>query len=129
MASCTMQRIHKADRCLECKECDVMYFIAKAIAEEFEWHEIKIRDRNENAGENELWSIASTSVYFNVKTHKLEVETVYFNEFRTDRSTYSFVGTVSDSHLRTYVDFAEVIKMYIKYFDDDYHCSFEWKNW
>ena len=127
--SCTIQRINKADRCLECKECDVMYYIAKAIAEEFEWHEDKIDDLNRSAEEGELWTISSTSVYFNVKTHKLEAETTYFNEFRTDRSFYSFVDTVSDSHLRTYDDFGEVIKMYIKYFDDDYHTSFEWKNW
>lgn len=124
-----MQRIHKSDKCLECKECDVMYFIAKAIAEELEWHEDRIDALNRSAEEGELWSISSTSVYFNVKTHELEVETTYFNEFRTDRKTYSFIDRVSDSNLRTYVDFAEVIKMYIRYFDDDYHTSFEWKNW
>ena len=110
---------------------DHCYYVAKAIAETFYCHEDDIEEMNRNAEENELYSIAGTSVTFNTKTGKIEVQTDYFNEFDTSnngRATiYCKVESFKDRVCHNYVESAKVFEIYNRVFDKDYHCSWEWR--
>ena len=110
------------------EETDV-YYIAKAIAEEFDYQiNYQLSDRQaelrENGNSDALLTVCDTIVTFNEKTRNIEIETLYFNEFDDNQVKYSCFGAFKNRHCRNVTDFSKVIGMYFKYFFKDFDCCF-----
>jgi len=107
------------------KEEENAYYVAKEIAEEFDWQiNYKLSEKNENRQDGELWSECDNIVTFNLKKGRIEIETIYFNEFDEKHTKYSFFGEFRTKYCRTVKEFGRVIGMYFQYFQNDFPCSF-----
>ena len=111
---------------------DHCYYVAKAIAESFFCHEDDLEEMTDSE-DNALYSIAGRYVFFDTRKNHREivVETHYFNEFDESNNgranIYSKVESFKDRVIGNYPMTCKVMEMYFRYFDKDYHCSFEWR--
>ena len=102
---------------------DQIYYIAKAIAEEFYCQEDDVDEMN---ADGYKYAISGRYVHFIREEHKIKIETHYFNEFdeKCPKPQYSRISSFTDWGVYSYGDFAKVIGIYLTVFDEDYPCYF-----
>lgn len=104
---------------------DTYYYLAKEIAETFDYHiNFRLEDLKEESN-GELWSECGLYVHFNTQTNKIEVTTEYFNEFDSHSPAiiYSFINAFPNK-CRTYAEYGKIVGEYFKYFQKDFPCYF-----